>query len=172
VLFVITLAQLIVWPIWHEMTRPHLIGKDQLGSIRMLNPRFVGQDNKGRGFSLSAREASRDAREARVIYLLDPVVVLKADQSNATRLKAQKGVYTEEGRLLRLIGDVRIDSGTGYRFSSNEAIVDTRLGSVVGQSALKADGPMGEIEAQAYGIYDKGDRTVFRGGVRATLSTQ
>ena len=90
----------------------------------------------------------------------------------ASRVLAKIGNYNERDKMLRLRGDVRIDDGKGLRFMSEEAIIDTRTGKVVGQSQVQGDGPLGQLNAKSYSVEDKGDRLVFRGGVRARIEGQ
>ena len=65
--------------------------------------------------------------------------------------------------------------GTGGVSSENRhlgfvpAFMDTRTGKVVGQSQVQGDGPLGQLNAKSYSVEDKGDRLVFRGGVRARV---
>ena len=70
------------------------------------------------------------------------------------------------------IVSVRLDDGTGYRFASEESFVDTRTGDVTGETLMNGEGPSGQVQSQAYSVYDKGDRIVFRGGVRARFERQ
>jgi lipopolysaccharide export system protein LptC len=140
------------------LAAPHRI-REALGSIHMVNPRFQGRDSKGRSFVLSAKEASRDEHDQQQVLLQEPFVSLGADTPTPTRLMAKTGIYREGDRMLRLYGDVRLDDGSGYRFASQEALVDTRKGELVGKSAMAADGPMGQ-----------GKRAIFKGGVRARLN--
>ena len=144
--------------------------KEALGSIHMVNPRFQGRDSKGRAFVLSAKEASRDEHDPSQVILVEPFVSLGQDTPTPTRLMAKTGVYREGDRMLRLTGDVRLDDGSGYRFASQEALVDTRKGELIGKSAVAADGPMGQVQAGSVAVEDKGKRTIFKGGVRARLN--
>lgn len=144
--------------------------KEALGSIHMVNPRFQGRDSKGRAFVLSAKEASRDPNDQQQVLLQEPYVSLGADTPTPTRLMAKTGVYREGDRMLRLNGDVRLDDGSGYRFASQEALVDTKKGELVGRSSMAADGPMGQVQAGSYSIGDKGKTANFKGGVRARLN--
>jgi lipopolysaccharide export system protein LptC len=84
-------------------------------------------------------------------------------------MSARIGSYNERDKLLRLRGDVRIVDGKGHHFASQEAIIDTRTGGVVGQSQVQGDGPLGQLNAKSYSVQDKGDRLVFKGGVHARI---
>jgi lipopolysaccharide export system protein LptC len=111
-------------------------------AIRMLNPRFFGRDEQGRSFMISAREAIRDDRDLRRVILDHPVVGLATDTPEPSRVSAKSGIYTEADRMLRLNGEVRIED----------------------------DGPVGQVNSDSYGVYEKGDRVVFKGGVRARIT--
>lgn len=144
--------------------------REALGSIHMVNPRFQGRDSKGRAFILQAKEASRDEHDQQQVNLVEPFVSLAYDTPTPTRLMAKTGVYREGDRMLRLYGDVRLDDGSGYRFASQEALVDTKKGELVSKSGLNADGPMGQVKAGSVAVEDKGKRAIFKGGVRARLN--
>ena len=138
-------------------------------AIRMLNPRFFGRDEQGRSFMIGAREASRDDRDLKRVTLDHPTVALGRDTPSPSRVSANSGVYTESDRIVRLTGQVRIEDGGGYRFATEQAVVDTRAGTITGDAAMVGDGPVGQVTSRSYSVYDKGDRVFFKGGVRATL---
>jgi lipopolysaccharide export system protein LptC len=158
------------WIAWGSVMKPQRLVRDNISAIHMINPKFAGRDSQGRSFMLAAKEAARDDSDLKAFILKDPIVTLSADGPRPTRLMAKTGLYREDDRILRLNGDVQLDDGSGYRFASQEALVDTRAGALVGNQALNADGPMGEVKAGSFGVYDKGARTVFRGRVRARLN--
>jgi lipopolysaccharide export system protein LptC len=135
----------------------------------MVNPRFQGRDEQGRSFMIAAREARRDDRDLTKIVLDHPNVALAPETATPSRVSAASGVYTERDRILRLDGAVRIEDGDGYRFASDGAIVDTKAGTVVGSGSMIGDGPSGQMTAQSYEVQDRGDRMIFKGGVRAVI---
>ncbi|NEX93398.1 LPS export ABC transporter periplasmic protein LptC [Caulobacter sp. 17J65-9] len=136
--------------------------------VRMVNPRFYGQDDKGRAYVLGAREAQRGGGEQ--IRLDDPMLRLGNMAGKPTELTAQKGYYDEKNRSVRLTGDVQVkDAGSGFHFKTGEAKIDTRSGVISGNAPIQGQGPLGQISASSYAIYDQGARVVFKGGVRARL---
>lgn len=136
--------------------------------VRMVNPRFYGQDEQGRAFVLGAREAQRGGGEQ--IRLDDPMLRLGTAGGKPTEITAKKGLYDEENRSVRLTGDVKVnDAGSGFRFRTGEAKIDTRSGVISGNAPIQGQGPLGQISASSYAIYDEGARVVFKGGVRARL---
>lgn len=138
-------------------------------SIRMMGPHFLGRDDAGRAFNLAARQASRNDHDLQEVILLFPVLTLDVDGSHPKTVTADHGVYRENTRLLRLTGHVRVDDATASSAVTEEALVDTRAGTVVGGKPVAASGGMGAVEGRSYQVYDKGQRVILRGGVHGRL---
>jgi len=137
--------------------------------IKMVNPRFVGRDDKGRVFNLYAREAQRDDHDLQRVLLTAPVVVLDAAGQSRSTLTSDRGDYNEATRILHLKGHVRVDDSRASTVATDEAVVDTKAGSVTGVSSLAASGPQGDVQAGAYTVTGRGDHIMLRGGVRGTI---
>ncbi|HEY1925933.1 MAG TPA: LPS export ABC transporter periplasmic protein LptC [Caulobacteraceae bacterium] len=138
--------------------------------IRMLNPHFYGRDTQGRPYTLTAREAARDTRSFQTVLLSGPTVTIDNPQGRASTLVADTGVYHEDTRILLLRGHVRATDASSGHFASDEAVVNTRTGSVVGPQALQSQSNTGALQSRSFDVYDKGDRMVFKGGVHARLN--
>ena len=136
--------------------------------IQLVNPQFVGQDRKGRAFTLTAKTATRDASDYDRVILNQPVLLLRRDPGEPIRVSARTGDYNESDHLLKLTGDVRLNSGD-ISFATGASSFDTALGELVGDGAIQGVGSLGEINAKSYGVYDRGDRLVFGGGVSTRL---
>lgn len=136
--------------------------------IQLVNPRFVGQDRRGRAFTLTARTATRDPTDYDRVLLDQPVLVLKREPRAPVRVSSRTGDFNESAHLLKLSGDVRLSSGD-ISFATGASSFDTLLGELVGDGAIQGLGSLGEINAKSYGMYDRGDRLVFGGGVRTRL---
>jgi lipopolysaccharide export system protein LptC len=141
-------------------------------AIRLVNARFMGRVKDGRSFQIGARDAMRDATNLNLVILTEPNLTIGGETPSPARLAAKRGEYDETKRILTLIGDVRIDDGSGRRVNSERAVVDTRTGQVVGQSGITGDGPMGQFSAQSYGVSEKGKKLEFKGRVRARMNTK
>jgi lipopolysaccharide export system protein LptC len=137
--------------------------------IRMVSPHFIGRDNQGRAFNLAARQAQRDDTDLQRVRLSAPVIMMDVDSAHPKTLTADHGVYDEGTRLLRLTGHVRVDDAAASTVATEEALVDTRAGTVSGVSALNGSGPMGLIHAGSYSAAEKGQELILRGGVHAQL---
>ncbi len=166
---VLTVAVQVGWRTYMAATHPPAEAKTE---IRLITPRFYGQSNEGRSFMITARSAVRDDKDPRRIILEDPALTLDLGSPTPTRMTAKNGVYRQDDFSLSLKNDVRLDDGAGYRFASEGAFVDTKTGDVTGETTMNGEGPSGQVQSRAYSVYDKGDRIVFRGGVRARFERQ
>jgi lipopolysaccharide export system protein LptC len=142
------------------------------GVIKMVNPRFYGRDTSDRAFVVGAGEAARDTRNAGVISLQQPSVTLDAEGPAPTHVEAGQGVYRETQRSMDLSGGVKLTDGRGNSFTTPRAVIDTKTGVVHGDQGVKGQGPLGQIDASSYGVYDSGKRIVFKGGVHAQIQQQ
>jgi lipopolysaccharide export system protein LptC len=143
--------------------------KESPTQIRMISPHFIGRDNQGRAFNLSSRMAMRDDTDMQRVNLTAPVMMLDTDSPRPKTLTADRGVYDEDTRMLRLTGHVRVDDSTNSTAGTSEALVDTRAGTVSGGAGVSGQGPMGQIQAGSYTASQKSDVVVMHGGVHAVL---
>ena len=61
--------------------------------IRLVNPRFVGRDDKGRAFLLTADTATRDVKDYQRVILERPALVLDEGGPDQMRLAGKSGVF-------------------------------------------------------------------------------
>lgn len=154
--------------VWNSLSAAPTAVKDTDAPIRLVNPRFVGKDDKGRSFVITAVSATRDPKDYQRVILERPALVLDEGGPDAMRIGGQSGVYHEGDRKLNLSGGVKMSS-IKAAFETAASQFDTKTGELVGSGPIQGSGDMGEINAQSYAIYGKGDRMVFKGGVHARL---
>lgn len=143
--------------------------RDGAASIHMTNAHFFGRDGDGHGYVLGAREAVRDDADFQRIQLSGALLSLNADTATQTQISADRGVYRENDRILRLSGQVTFRDGSGDTFVTEQAVVDTINGTITGPSKVRGTGPTGVIAADAFEIFDRGQRMVFSGDVHSRL---
>ena len=139
--------------------------------IELVNPRFVGKDDKGRAFVITATAAVRDENDYQRVLLEEPALILDAEGVNPRRVTAKSGVYSEDRRVLNLDGGVRM-SGADTSFDTLSSIFNTATGELEGEGPISGSSSLGEITAKSYGVYDKGERLVFKGGVRGRIDSK
>jgi lipopolysaccharide export system protein LptC len=54
-------------------------------------------------------------------------------------------------------------------FQTAASVFDTETGELTGSGPIQGSGALGEVQAKSYGVYDKGERLVFKGGVRMKM---
>jgi len=136
--------------------------------IRMVNPHFVGRDAKGKPFELTSVTATRDLNDINLIYLDKPTLTVDVDGPDPLHITAGHGVYHEDTGKLEVSKGVRIAGARGA-FDTAESVFDTKTEELVGSGPVQGLGSLGEIQAKSYGVYDKGARMVFSGGVKSRL---
>jgi lipopolysaccharide export system protein LptC len=114
---------------------------------------------------------ARDPQDYQRVLLDKPALVLDEEGPDPLRITGGAGVYHEGNRKLEVSGGVHL-SGAKAAFETAESLFDTRTGELVGSGPIQGSGPLGEITAKSYGVYDKGDRMVFKGGVHTRLDKQ
>ena len=139
--------------------------------LRLDNPRFSGRMNDGRTFLITAASAVRDEADTEKLTLQGPRLIRGAGTPQASEMSARTGEYRQDASTLLLNGDVRIADG-GNRIASQQALIDTRTGDLLQGGPVVGDNAKGAIRAGGYSVTDKGDRVVFKGGVRARLDAR
>ena len=140
-------------------------------SIHMTNARFLGRDEQGRAYVLTAAGATRDDANPMRVALVAPAMTFDADGTNPTHMSADSGVYREDTRILMLNGHVTLRDAIGDNFATDQAIVDTVKGAVAGRSGVAGRGPTGGIQADSYAVTDRGQTLVFQGRVHSRLNS-
>ena len=134
--------------------------------IRLLNPRFVGRDERGRAFVITAASATRDPQEYAKVYLERPALVLDEQGPDPSRIIASKGIFHENTGRLEVSGGVRLAMSQAT-FETAESQFDTKSGELVGSGPVHGSGPLGEIDAKSYSVTDRGDHMTFQGRVHS-----
>lgn len=168
---VLIFAGLIASIAYNTLRAVPVLVDDKEEPIRLVNPRFVGRDDRGRAFVLTAATATRDPEDYQRVVLDRPALVLDENGPDQMRVSGVHGVYHEANRKLQLTGGVRL-SGAEMTFETAASLFDTKTGELVGSGPIQGFGGIGEINAKSYSITEKGDRIVLGGGVRARIDTK
>lgn len=158
----------VAWSTFNAQPRSARAGDEP---IRLTNPRFIGRDDKGRAFVLTAESAIRDRLDYQRVILKKPALVLDEKGPDEMRLNGADGIFHEQTGKLELSNGVRMADAKNA-FDTAASLFDTKTGEVVGSGPIQGAGGLGEIRAESYGVYGKGDRMVFKGGVKTRLETK
>jgi len=158
----------VAWSTFNAQPRSARAGDEP---IRLTNPRFIGRDDKGRSFVLTADSAIRDRLDYQRVILKKPALLLDEGGPDEMRINGADGVFHEQNGKLELSNGVRMADAKNA-FDTAASLFDTKTGEVVGSGPIQGAGGLGEIRAESYGVYGKGERMVFKGGVRTRLETK
>jgi lipopolysaccharide export system protein LptC len=156
---------------WGSLSGPQVQTGSPNDPIKLVNPRFVGRDTRSRAFVLTAISATRDTQDFDKVYLDRPALVLDDEGPDPLRITARTGVYHQNSGKLEVSGGVRLAGARGA-FETAQSLFDTKTSELVGSGPVHGLGSVGEINAKSYGVYDQGDRMVFRGGVHTVLNAR
>lgn len=141
---------------------------DDSEAVTMKNPRFTGRDSAGEIFTITADAAQGRRASDGTVDLVGPVM----RDAKGSEVRAPSGYYNRDAGILELYEDVRISDADGYMFVSQGARLFIAEDRVEGLSPLEGRGPLGDIRADAYEIFDGGDRLVFTGNVYTVIYPQ
>jgi lipopolysaccharide export system protein LptC len=164
----VILAGLVGSVAWSTFNAQPRAGQGSEEPIRLVAPRFIGRDDKGRAFVLTAESAIRDRLDYQRVILKKPALVLDENGVDELRLNGVDGVFHEQTGKLELSNGVNMADARSS-FATAASLFDTKSGEIIGSGPIQGAGSLGEIRAESYGVYGKGDRMIFKGGVRTRL---
>ena len=129
----------------------------------MVNPRYLGFDKENQAFSITADLARILADNSTVVELEMPKADITLDDGTWLVLTAQNGVFTQLDKTLTLEGAVNLFHDSGYELQTSKANVDLEKGLAKGDSAIRGQGPFGELHGDGFRLIDKGKTIVFTG---------
>lgn len=163
------LAMLVAWPSLQDTAAPQSAPDGR--ELEMMKPRYVGLDDGNRPFSVVADEAVRPATEPSVMDLVRPEAEMTRDDGTWVTIRADRGRYNEQSGKLLLMGHVNLFHDRGYEFLTDEAHVDTKLGTAWGDRPVTGQGPLGELFGSGFRLYDGGKTIVVTGPAHLNLVT-
>ena len=131
-------------------------------------PRLSGVSSRGTAFALAAREARPDAADPRRLAAEDLRLVLGDDASGRATIVAAAGEVDTDARRLRLEGDVRITTSTGFDLRTGRLDGSLARLDVTAPGEVRGTGPLGRLRAGSMRIDEApggAPRLVFTGGV-------
>ncbi|MGF1640008.1 MAG: LPS export ABC transporter periplasmic protein LptC [Rhodospirillales bacterium] len=158
-------ALLVVWSQWRPGGDRLLIGTsspdttDDRGD-KMIHARYVGLDDKGRPFSVTAETVSYLDPEGARMRLQMPKADITLETGEWLTLTADSGVYDRHGGSLDLAGNVIVFHDQGVQFRTSAATIDLEAKTAAGAQPVEAHGPFGELSAAGFRAEDAG-RTIF-----------
>ena len=169
------LGLIVIWPLATGREEGFRISfsdaPDLDGSLRMVNARYLGVDNRNQPYAVTAAEASQPEPNSPLVTLKDISADVFMDDSGGQwlALTAREGLYQRDARYLDLAGDVSIFSDRGHKFHTARAHVDLAARTADGDAPLDGQGPLGLLQAGNFFLDDNARIMLFGGGVKMTV---
>jgi lipopolysaccharide export system protein LptC len=139
------------------------------GDAAMTRARFVGTDAKDQVFVITAERAVPNAINPERIRLETLQADLTLNSGAWVSMLSVTGLYDRTQQSLTLLDGVDFFADNGFALHTASALIDLADGTAQGSEAVRAQGPMGELDADSFRMEREGQRLFFKGNVRMTL---
>lgn len=139
------------------------------GTITMTNARYIGTDEDGQPFTISAESAEQNPDDPGRIAMTGLSADIALGDGPWLALQADRGVYQQDAATVDLAGDVRLFSDTGYELHTEAASVDLKGKVAEGHAPVSGQGPAGLLEAGGFRADAASRKVRFFAPVRMTL---
>ena len=139
------------------------------GDAGMTRARFVGTDAKDQAFVITAERAVPNAINPEHITLETLQADLTLNSGAWVSMLSVTGLYDRTRQSLSLRDGVDLFADNGFALHTASARIDLADGTAQGSEAVRAQGPMGELNADSFRMERGGQRLFFKGNVRMIL---
>src|SRR5437868_7544624 len=145
-------------PLWERMRFAlPAIDLREARELRMLNPRYAGNDRLGRPYVVTAAVGHQAPDRQDLMSLERARAEMKSHSGADIVVTGDTGIYQSQTQLLDLLGNVTLTHENGTRFVTQRARLDAAHNTAEGNDPVEGHGPSGDITAQGVRIFDKGD---------------
>lgn len=141
----------------------------EAGDTGMTRARFVGTDAKDQAFVITAERAVPNAINPDRITLETLQADLTLNSGAWVSMLSVTGLYDRTQQSLTLHDGVDLFADNGFALHTASARIDLADGTAHGSETVRAQGPMGELNADSFRMEREGRRLFFKGNVRMTL---
>ena len=167
-------ALVVVWPQLDDRDEGFRLGVSTVTAKatddqEMLNARFTGTDRQNRPYTVTAETALQSTKNENLIDLESPKADITLDDDSWVVLTANSGMFHKKSRMLELKGGVNMFHDMGYEFHTSRASIDMDNGVAEGDAPIQGQGAFGQIEAEGFRLFEKGERIIFTGKTRLVI---
>ena len=139
-------------------------------ALSMVNARYFGTDKEGQPFSVTAQGVKERPDNDKQVELTGPQADITLKNGDWLSIEATSGLYTRDTETLDLSGNVSLFQDKGYEMHTEAVSIKLKDSSASSRTPVQSQGPFGELTAQGFDLYEKGDRVVFLGPARLLLN--
>jgi lipopolysaccharide export system protein LptC len=142
---------------------------EDVDTLRMANPRFVGLDENDQPFEIVARAATQIGDTGQAVELDHPQADMVNKDGTWVSLNSEEGVWFKDASVVNLTGGVALFHDAGHQLVTEEAMIDMGPGNVFSEVPTQGQSPGGTIQGEGMQSLDRGARIIFTGKARAVL---
>jgi lipopolysaccharide export system protein LptC len=136
--------------------------------MRVETARYVGADNKGQQFEITARQALQHSSEIPVVDI-EGMFARLALAGGPLMILANQGRYDLDTQQMAVTGPVRVVGPDGYRLETRDVLVDLRQRQLASSGPVAGQMRLGQFQAGRLRA-DLGERKVILdGGTRLKI---
>ena len=136
--------------------------------MRVETARYVGADNKGQKFSMTAQSAIQRTSEVPIVDIEGMFAQLALD-NGPVMIAANRGRYDLDTQKVAVNGPVRVLGPDGYRLETRDVLVDLKARQVTSSGPVAGRMRLGNFQANRLHA-DLGERkVVLDGGARLKI---
>lgn len=172
---VLALALLTLMAIWPELdraTRQAQVAFRRVAGMvdgaSMNNARYRGTDERGRPYTMTA-DTARQRGEGR-IDLVEPKGDMSMENGGWLMVESRQGVFLQHTNQLDLSREVMLYRADGMTLRTDTMAVDMKAGAAASNDAVHVEGPLGNLDAQGFVLFDKGAVIQFTGPARMVMN--
>ena len=139
--------------------------------LTMVEPRLAGRSHD-RAYDIGALRATQDFANPKVVQLEQLSGRIELRDNGWLKITAQTGTYDGNGDRLRIAGDIRASTSTGYQLRAEDADISLQKGDLATDRPVHLDGPAGQLDAGGARVTDGGATLLFVNGIHLTLQPQ
>ena len=164
----------LIWPQLNPLDQrfrltPVQVSMEDLENLRMVQPRYVGVDERSQPYTIIAEQATQQKGSSDETGLAHPQGDIQLTQGAWLALTADRGIYKQTAKELDLEGGVQIFHDGGYEITTETAVVDLDKGFASGDTDVRGQGPNSTLEGKGFRIHDRGQRVEVTGPARVML---
>jgi lipopolysaccharide export system protein LptC len=167
-------ALVLIWPQLNPLDQrfrlaPVQVSIEDLENLRMVQPRYVGVDERNQPFAIVAEQATQAKGSSEATELAAPQGDIAIGSSAWLALTAENGLYHQSDKSLELWGAVTLFHDGGYEIATERARVDLDRSAAEGDAAVRGQGPNSMLAGEGFRIRERGARVELTGRARVVL---
>lgn len=136
--------------------------------MRVEAARYVGQDNRGQTFEISAQTAIQHSSDVPIVDINGMQARLGLRQGSVM-IGANQGRYNLDAQKVMISGPVRVVGSGGYRLETRDVMIDLKQRQLVSPGPVSGTTRLGSFNAGKLSA-DLGERNiVLNGGARLKI---